>query len=955
MADAKKNEAKKEVKDPIVDRSLAPHFVIFTGLLLLSTAWLVVDEFWIRREYKPLQTQFIELAQKKALVEVDLYKAQLAEQKESDAWIEANDALTEWTNDEELQAEIKKLGDRRHEIEGELSGVRRELQFLAGDYQPMIYAFEHAVLEGKKAQADRLLKEMEEQEGKISPEFDKFIGFNQEKAKIADRILELSLPANEARARMGKTAPATGKLALAKQWATETPSYFATVTGAFSGNPAPRPPFDKDIKQIYNPALDVVDRCQSCHVATDMVGFTKGEWQVAFDQKKLNKEELDRALRVFSSHPNLGSTDPQAFDAFAAHPVDKFGCTTCHAGNGPATVATKAHGTAEGDPKDAWLDPRHYELYPMLPIGSAHFGNMFEAGCNKCHDHQQYLFGAEQLTLGRELVEDVGCVGCHKIKGYRVDESERDGLQNDLKDLAQRYDAAIAQQRYLKSEGEDTTAVNQTIASLGADTVTASKRLSELNSELKWIGPDLNAQGQAGLKSKIYTRWLPRWIADPHEFRPSTRMPNPLLAVNDDPMKDEVLQVAAYIWQQAGGTPTDAEAPKKFPAATIQEGRWLTNTVGCTACHRLEDGGATDDIEALRPKAIDETAESFMVYDIEAFWTDKEAKLKTTEGVAKGERAPLVKRGETFGPSLATIGEKVRYEWLVAWLLDPRGLMPHSSMPSLRLSQQEAEKIAAFLTTLREGDKPGGERYGEVPIEHLNDPRLAALGQRHLLRYGCNNCHAIDLRKAPADPSNPGPLADWERMGDPGKIGVELSAHGTKPLPLFDFGHLHLPHFRNAWMQTKVLEPRSFDTAKYKGNPNDRLIMPRFGLTVEEAQAVVTVLSGQVNTPVPGQYEYDPSGAGAAIIKGERVLKKYNCRSCHEINDWGGLGQDALTASIIEALSDEALSKKQITGPAILSPTDYMPPTLNNQGVRTRPEWLFHFLKDPGAIETPEG
>ncbi len=105
----------------------------------------------------------------------------------------------------------------------------------------------------------------------------------------------------------------------------------------------------------------LVDRCQSCHLGTDplLVPVTM----------TLTKADLGLAKSKdapFTSHP-----DP---DMMKYHPLEKFGCSPCHGGNGRALdTVEKAHGRYEH-----WLWPLYYpENYecglPAVPrLGYGH-------------------------------------------------------------------------------------------------------------------------------------------------------------------------------------------------------------------------------------------------------------------------------------------------------------------------------------------------------------------------------------------------------------------------------------------------------------------------------------------------------------------------------------------------------------------------------------------------------
>ena len=132
------------------------------------------------------------------------------------------------------------------------------------------------------------------------------------------------------------------------------------------------------------PSLGVVDRCITCHAGVD------------------DPRMADEA-QPFRAHPGTLVAD---------HPPEEFGCTVCHQGQGRATETQAAHGQV-----DHWL-------YPM-------FGKPYRyAACSKCHDEDSlygdtHLLarsgggvlqeGAVAMTRGRQLLEEHGCRGCHKV------------------------------------------------------------------------------------------------------------------------------------------------------------------------------------------------------------------------------------------------------------------------------------------------------------------------------------------------------------------------------------------------------------------------------------------------------------------------------------------------------------------------------------------------------------
>ena len=127
------------------------------------------------------------------------------------------------------------------------------------------------------------------------------------------------------------------------------------------------------IKQVIVSDLKRVDRCTTCHLAID-------------------KPQLELGEEPFKTHPGQW---------LKWHPVEKFGCTVCHGGQGLATETSAAHG-----------DVPHWEE-PLLR------GPLVQAACAQCHrDVQQIAEYAPQLVKGREVFKAKGCYGCHAIKDF---------------------------------------------------------------------------------------------------------------------------------------------------------------------------------------------------------------------------------------------------------------------------------------------------------------------------------------------------------------------------------------------------------------------------------------------------------------------------------------------------------------------------------------------------------
>jgi len=136
------------------------------------------------------------------------------------------------------------------------------------------------------------------------------------------------------------------------------------------------------LQQIWVPSLGHADRCVTCHQATTWKGFETAE-------------------QPFRTHPA---------EPLKNHPVEKFGCTSCHGGQGWAVDAEPAHG-----PIEHWEEPllgrELGQAYSLVDNKAA----LIEMNCNTCHRYDRETKGAEMINLGKRLVADKGCRACHVI------------------------------------------------------------------------------------------------------------------------------------------------------------------------------------------------------------------------------------------------------------------------------------------------------------------------------------------------------------------------------------------------------------------------------------------------------------------------------------------------------------------------------------------------------------
>jgi len=281
------------------------------------------------------------------------------------------------------------------------------------------------------------------------------------------------------------------------------------------------------------------------------------------------------------------------------------------------------------------------------------------------------------------------------------------------------------------------------------------------------------------------------------------------------------------------------------------------------------------------------------------------------------------------GYNLANQGSKVSANWIANWVSDPRSVWAQAKMPSLRLSASEAADVTAYLSSLKNPEwekKPAPQSDPQaldgVVYEFLRatstevkakadlvamttEQKNLFAGEKLIGRYGCFGCHAI-----------PG-------FENAQPIGTELTEAGSKLRSQLDFGFLDIEHERAEWYKAKLHNPRVFDEGRVK-RPEELLKMPNFGLDDSQVESIVMVLTSLVKDPVPLEMK---ERANDYINEGRQIIAEKNCKGCHIVENMGG----------------------DIRAHFGINQQMNWPPSLNTQGMKTQPEWLRSFLKEPGS------
>ncbi len=882
-------------QDPITSKSYARHYVIATVILIATLFWALWDEAWGQRPWKEFQDKWKE--RYSAFLNTARSKSTTSQNdvEKNSEYVALMRVYEKAYQDTKAQAaDVRaKLDD----ASARLLAVQSVFTDRRAYVNALTYEWETTNSASGKASKQKEIDDYKDQLATVEfPDGSrKKLNFSQleetyneirdEKTRLSLELGTVSKPATEARAKMDGY--------IADHMVELTPQQI-------DGLKRKAADWDANIVQINVAEANIVDRCESCHLnVREPLRITEAAMTPRGEKKP------DEYAQAFVSHPEpelLGIHDPE-----------RFGCSPCHQGNGRATTSVeKAHGNYE-----------HW-LWPLYPKQNA------QAGCQTCHAADMVLVSGDvqwqTINDGKDLFRQKGCMGCHRYEGYDKEPEQLNAIGQQIKQIESQKTDNLKQTAYLMKQADaaETNEEANTLNGKAVDLKVANSKLDgrlqqldfeshSLMQDQKKVGPNLK-----DIRLKLNKSWIPVWLKKPSDFRPTTKMPNFRLT------EHQIQAISAYIWQ-SGLT----DAPPKHTPGNAVHGKELLETRGCLACHSIGEGDQM--------------------------------------------------QGGTFAANLTREGEKANYDYLVRWIHNARertrpycpyekkdigpedyakkGLpyqfdLEHSRcpndghelqvqnmtvMPSLRLSEEDAQDIATYLMTQKKREPSS---YANAAF--MDDPALKEEGKKWVRFYGCAGCHEI---------------AGFE---DEGRIGTELTFEGSKPIERLDFALFtevaqrggknaepikdkddlaRLPdgpatepwYDHKEFFEHKLAEPNVYDQGMVKSE-TEVLRMPNLHLTKEQVLDLTTFLMGSQETSLPTSYQYKPGDARHDIQEGWWIIKKYNCMGCHQFIP----GQ----RTILMGLKQYQDVQEQL------------PPKLLTEGARVDPEWLRKFLSNPALSTT---
>lgn len=126
---------------------------------------------------------------------------------------------------------------------------------------------------------------------------------------------------------------------------------------------------------------------------------------------KVGEYEYD-VTKVLAAHPLIGKeTRP-----FEYHPIEEYGCTSCHNGNGRGLVSDKAHGPVLDGQYEGEFEGTIPKFTESDPANDPKFSRVF----NHKPDHK-LLFQTQPLFLGALI--QAKCMQCHQTSDTQIDYS----------------------------------------------------------------------------------------------------------------------------------------------------------------------------------------------------------------------------------------------------------------------------------------------------------------------------------------------------------------------------------------------------------------------------------------------------------------------------------------------------------------------------------------------------
>lgn len=474
-------------------------------------------------------------------------------------------------------------------------------------------------------------------------------------------------------------------------------------------------------------------------------------------------EHIYDVRKVLVMHPLIGrETRP-----FEFHPIDDYGCVSCHNGNGRGLTTEKAHGPVfdeqyeiaflgpepkftEEDPKN---DPQFAHMFNHMPGHQLLFqttpifiGPLIQAKCVQCHQSSntalQSAFNSANLVTGRR--------GKISKAIFMAFENEKEALisllQLEQLILSKGIEAAISElQLQVQDYTLPTTELDNLASQLKFLKKIQEQKLSAKNAEQEVLNK-LSAQIQQLIGSPKLVNELESLIVKRHPGNDQ----------GGDKGKEQAQNLDSYQNKQVFSQEIDKflEQHRKDADAT---GSLFAKAIALDLEQEIMQH--VQDTEISLEKAVtDQTFVSKVVSDIDILTKNYQhgQELYLSQGCYACHRISGFTRGGV-GPELSRIGNS--YPWFIKEsIVWPQADTPASTMPVFRLDHEELQDLMTFLLGQKGESKAISETSHKIAIQEWEAGKKMPWeqpitpNQMKDLRYsmtvfateGCASCHRLE-------------------------------------------------------------------------------------------------------------------------------------------------------------------------------------------------------------------
>ena len=550
-------------------RDIKATHVVFaiSGLLFcLTTFWMMVadhDDEWrqVQRTADQLDAELLRntmsaLESRDYRQQVDALKQQLDQaQTQLDSEDDRRAELSQAVRN--LEFEVDRFSRRLKNQSAQRDVARANYDLAIRDNLPKaILSNKLGLFEDRQKDVDKTARELEDETTILTKTQEQLNQLTTERDLAESALATLQSDVDRAEVALTKIEP-DNLLSSFKRQMMEWP-----IIDGFNSHLAIRQDWLPDLMITLGMAKTArFDRCRTCHVNADRANGKLPA--LPFGHPK--SDDIQEWISTNSyPHPFASHSRPDVYTTAASpHPVETFGCTICHDGNGSGTSFQNGEHTPNNPFQgQQWSQDHHYHHnhfweYPMQP------DRFIESSCLKCHHdvvelgvNPEYGPTAPKVYEGFQLIEKYGCFGCHEIRGY-------DGLTPIGPDL--RLEPSTAEAR----------------AAAAADPTKVPGRMRKVGPALAHIGTKTDAD------------WIQYWTEQPSRFRPNTRMPQFFnLSNQHDEMAArlqpvELRAIASYLTAKSQPLELDHPHPDFQPDA--ERGKTTFIQRGCLACHSHDD------------------------------------------------------------------------------------------------------------------------------------------------------------------------------------------------------------------------------------------------------------------------------------------------------------------------------------------------------------------------------